>query len=370
MERTRRGGLVGAPAAHGAAAPAVSCCRRRPRGGEPDGAVDAAPWHFMRAPDFHQLAKVREATLRVYRKAITIFVAWYVGLNLRWHSVAQLDALLVEFKNSPQARVTKSQFQGLVAAVELLLPWTKRCLPWSHAVLNGWSISAGIAHTIPEPENIAYILLACWARIGLRRVGAAHLLQRLRGHRPGETLNLRAGDVRRVDPRQAAGAGRAVLHLGTRHGTKAKRPEADIVFASDTLALELIDYLTAGVPPEARLLGGYTYGQYRGHTERFCRQLGLLPYRPHSGRAGRATSDYLSGVPFEQIKGTLRHRNDASLRHYLDVVSLVASMSEGDSVRWHPAADFVRANLWRILGNAFEGWSKLDSLAPQPLPLR
>ncbi len=66
----------------------------------------------------------------------------------------------------------------------------------------------------------------------------------------------------------------------------------------------------------------------------------------------------------------IRHRKGASVRHYFDVVSLVASMSEGDSVRWHPAAGFVRANVWRILGNSFEGWSKLDRLAPRPLPMR
>ena len=64
----------------------------------------------------------------------------------------------------------------------------------------------------------------------------------------------------------------------------------------------------------------------------------------------------------------LRHNNAASLKHYLDVISLVASHTDGDASRCAPAAAFIQQNLWKILGNTFVEWGKLDSLAPHPLP--
>ena len=84
----------------------------------------------MLAPDPHQLARVRPDTLKNYRRYLSAFVCWYVERGLQWRYIPDLDALLVEYKNSPLARVTKSKFQNLVAAVELLIPWAKRNLPW------------------------------------------------------------------------------------------------------------------------------------------------------------------------------------------------------------------------------------------------
>ena len=118
------------------------CARRRAVAWDLDGDVEL-PLHraqvVCRGVDRHQILKVREKTLEAYKKQLNSFVAWYLERNLRWTTLLQLDILIVEWKNDITQRVSKAHLANLVAGVELVMPWAKGHLAWSHAVIAGWS---------------------------------------------------------------------------------------------------------------------------------------------------------------------------------------------------------------------------------------
>ena len=63
-----------------------------------------------------------------------------------------------------------------------------------------------------------------------------------------------------------------VIYLGARAGTKAKRPEADLLRPADWLAWQLVLWLCTGLEQAALLVGGYTYG-LRGTVEEIAARL-------------------------------------------------------------------------------------------------
>ena len=81
-----------------------------------------------------------------------------------------------------------------------------------------------------------------------------------------------------------------------------------------------------------------------------------------------ATRRYMLGTPFIELRELLRHKDDRSLRTYLDVVSVVANMTAGDSSRWHATAEVIRRVLWPMLHGVASVWKEIDAAAPRPLP--
>ena len=75
-----------------------------------------------------------------------------------------LDAALVEWKNDATQRASKAAMANVLAALELVLPWSRGQLRWSHVVVSGWSVMGHIDHTVPEPWVIALVMCACYAR--------------------------------------------------------------------------------------------------------------------------------------------------------------------------------------------------------------
>ena len=67
------------------------------------------------------------------------------------------------------------------------------------------------------------LLVVTLLNLGLHRPAGLLLLQHGRGLRPREVLRLRRKDV--VGPEAADAGGAGVLLLGTRTGTKSKRPQ-------------------------------------------------------------------------------------------------------------------------------------------------
>ena len=195
------------------------------------------------------------------------------------------------------------------------------------------------------------------------------LFQRCRGRRPREALGLRAvagfllSRYGVSDP-----AAPVVLHLGARTGTKCKRPKADVIAVSDGLAQDLVRWLTGGVEAGGRLAGAYQYSHYRTAYVRFCEAMRLLPYRPHSPRAGRASEDFLAGKPATEIQAQLRHSDLRSLKTYLDVVALLRNHTDGDARRWAAASGLVRKHLWSLLSGDLAPWEAIDQASPVVIP--
>ena len=322
-------------------------------------------WCPLRRPDPQQLLKVKPGTLSRYRAMIARFTAWYQGAGHVWEELEELDALLVLWKNHSPKPISRSMFANTVAGVELILPFARRRLLWSRAVLEGWAVSSPIVHTFPLSWPVALIIAAAMCRRGLRRMARGLLLQLLRGWRPGELLHLVAGDIILPEEAGVHAGGVAVVHLGARAGTKCKRPEADVVQPSEVLVMKLLRDLKAGLEKNASLFAGFTLARYRTLLATICLLLGLLGYRPHSPRAGYATARHLKGDPFSAIMEGGRWRAPSSLRTYLDAVAVLQQLTVGDGARWMSAALLVENNLDRVLVGDISVFAELDVANPR-----
>lgn len=133
-------------------------------------------------------------------------------------------------------------------------------------------------------------------------------------------LGLEHGDVMLPEERGEAGSNAAVLGLGVRTGTKAKRAQTVIVECPTTVAL--LRWLKRSSAPGERVVG-YTYESYRRLLGVVVKALNLqaLGWTPHSPRAGFATDCIAAGLGFARTRELGRWVSEQSLRTYLDVQS-------------------------------------------------
>ncbi len=140
--------------------------------------------------DPHQAARIKDATTQRYRKALAPLRAFLADNRFSPVTAAEFDDLAVEFKNVEFSRITKSSFEGLVAALEHVLPQLRGNLPWSHAVINSRRAVCTAEHTTPMCSGPAALIGAHMAAEGHARLGAGVALQGVLGLRPSEVLAL------------------------------------------------------------------------------------------------------------------------------------------------------------------------------------
>ena len=278
-----------------------------------------------RRPDAHHLGKVLPSTLRRYRESLRPFVIYLIENGFEPQQPHEWDDLLMEFKNEEQPR--RAAFEATVAALEFAMPQLKGGLAWTRSCLSGWAVSAPIKHTVPLLRAPTRLLACHIAAAGRPRVGAGLILQRELGLRPGEVIGLQPSDI--VLPEQLASGAksvRAIIALGTRKSTKAKRVQS-VVCRNPTIIGLLrwpVHTCTAGSS-----LMGCSYDTYRKLLRAAQEQSGLeAGYTPHSPRAGFATESIAEGADFVSVREAGRWLSDTSLRVYLDLVgaaSLAAS---------------------------------------------
>ena len=267
-----------------------------------------------RRPDAYQLGKIKEGSLDSYRRALQPFISYLIERQYAPSGAEQFDDLLVEFRND--CSPSKSSFEACVAAVEFVIPSFRGRLPWSHSVLSGWAVVHIPRHTIPMGLGPACLIAAHLAR-DHPRLAIGIIVQRLLGLRPSEMLAIQRRDIQLPSP--YGGEPFAIVGLGVRGGTKAKRAQA--VVMRDLLGIGLLRYLCSESEPEQAVVG-YTYEQYRRLLAKVERSLGLeIGFTPHSPRSGFASELWSSGVPFSDIRERGRWVADSSLRTYIDVVA-------------------------------------------------
>ena len=94
--------------------------------------------------------RVKDATIKRYRLALQRFLSFLLR-NKYFPSVpAEFDDLLVEWKHTDV--VTKSTFEGAIAAIEFTLPTFKGELKWARAVAAAWEINEPVSH-----KNAAFV---------------------------------------------------------------------------------------------------------------------------------------------------------------------------------------------------------------------
>ena len=247
---------------------------------------------------------------------MSLFLNYLVRIFFSPSSSSQFDDLLVEWKN--EDRVSKAHFDTCIAALEYVLPQLRSHLPWSHAVSHSWAVVYVPEHKVPLGELPAVYIAAHLAARRHPRLGAGLVLQQALGLRPSELLSIICSDVTLPEFYGTQLHRSAVIGLGVRTGTKAKRAQAVLLGGAKRIAL--LRWLLAGRGPD-ELLIGYTYEQFRRVLAATTEAMGLsfMKFTPHSARAGFASDIIAAGEPFSRVKELGRWASDQSCRTYIDV---------------------------------------------------
>ena len=145
------------------------------------------------------------------------------------------------------------------------------------------------------------------------------VVQREMGLRPGEAIAIVPSDVSLPEHLSQGSTGcRAIIALGTRKSTKAKRIQSVVV--RNPVVIGLLRWMISVATPGGTLMG-CSYDSYRKYL-RSCQAQARLEcgYSPHSPRAGFATESVAEGYDFVAIREGGRWLSDSSLRIYLDLI--------------------------------------------------
>ena len=173
-----------------------------------------------RGMDPHLNSKLTAATIKIYRLRAGRFMAFIIASKLHFRDASELDDLIVEFENS--VNLSKSEFDGTIAAVEHVLPHCKGGLRWAHAVSKAWAVTATPSHTVPLCEGPCFLLACHMAARGHARLGVCFILQNALGLRPSEGLGLEFDDVLLPEDRGLAASAPTVVGLGGPYRNESK----------------------------------------------------------------------------------------------------------------------------------------------------
>ena len=268
----------------------------------------------------------------------------------------------MEYKQS--RLMTKSEFENLIAGLEFAKPNLRRQLPWSRATLKGWQIYHKPRHTRPLGRALARLFCIFMVSLGAPDLGIGIMVQRECGMRPSELLGLQEGDISFPEDRGGGSEPIAVIALGVRKGTKAKREQA-VVLRDARLAI-LLRMICRRRRRGDRIFA-YSYTTYRRLINKIENQLQLnIGLTPHSPRAGMASEAILAGYRFQDIKEAGRWIVDSSLRTYIDVVSVLQIQTDLETRGLSAMLKYADEQLLAFFPSA--NGSQRDDGASWPLP--
>ena len=127
-----------------------------------------------RALDPHVCLRISSETLAAYRLAASRFCAWCDLHNFNPIHAEEWDDLLIDYKNS--ARLTKSQFAYVIAAVEFMFPRFKGHLCWCYSARKGWDIANPTKRAVSLLPAPASVLATHLAVMGYAHIGGGLLV--------------------------------------------------------------------------------------------------------------------------------------------------------------------------------------------------
>ena len=295
-------------------------------------------------------SRVSPDTLIKYKAVMDEFVAYLQQrFDLVMEQPEDLDLILLEFRT--EAELSKSRHNLLVAAVEFFLPHVKGKLVYSREALKGRVNVEAVHHTIPLPQDCAFLLATLHASRGLPRLATAVLLQQGTGLRPSELLGIRCNHV--YIPERLSDVQRVSIRLGVEVSTKVKREQYVLVdLHEQPVVYRLLEWLVDDTPTEDRLFP-FSYSYYNNSfklaEQHFRLQVG---WTAHSGRAGFATDRVARGVPAAEVQALGRWLSDSSFRCYIDVVGSLSIQAKVTAKGLANTALWCRVNALKY----FEPW--------------
>ena len=266
--------------------------------------------------DVHHCLSVNVSTLKRYRSALSEFVAFLVQRRANPTSGAELDLLVLDFKQ--EQSLTLSKLELLVASLEFHLPVLKGQLVYTKRASKGLCRTRSIQHTVPLLSEPAKLLALHLAALGKHRIALGLVVQCLTGLRPSELLGLREQHVFR----STSSCPRFIFRLGVGTGTKVQREQTTYLEWERDLQVSKLLWRLVHCTESNALLFPVSYSQYRELLAQVGEHLGAgVRFTPHSPRAGFATEESSRGVDISNIRERGRWASEQSFKTYLDIVS-------------------------------------------------
>ena len=79
---------------------------------------------------------------------MNLFACFIIKHGLAFSATDELDALLAEWKNTDLP--SKSEFEGALAGVEMVLPMSKGSLPWARSIAAAWNVCHEPKHRLGQ----------------------------------------------------------------------------------------------------------------------------------------------------------------------------------------------------------------------------
>ena len=266
--------------------------------------------------DEHHAQSVNPSTLLRYKTSLTVFVKYLVSVGRNPGSIEELDACVVDYKQS--GSLTRAKLEGLIAALEFFLPQSRGGYAWAKRVAKGLAIVQPVKHTCPLTLAPGKLIAINLCKQGYPRLGAGLLVQILTGLRPGELLQLRREHVLLPTSKVS----RFLFRLGAKRGTKLKREQATWLDKDRDVAVSTILHRWLEATSSGTLLVDCSYDDYRRQLQSVSKQLGLpFVFTPHSPRAGFASEAISLGEDPNSVRLRGRWQSETSFRIYVDVIS-------------------------------------------------
>ena len=187
---------------------------------------------------------MKDSTLLNYRNAALALTMWMRETGFDPQTASEWDDVLVEYKHAHAGTVNRAKCITTIAAVEFVLPQTRKQLTWSHAGVDGRYVTASIRHAVLMTWPAAQLVRVQVVGLGLPRLAGGILLQTASGLRPGEMVQLRPDDLALPEVSGVSLADRPLtIALGAKSGTKIRRQQVVLLYldvvgaASVTVAL-------------------------------------------------------------------------------------------------------------------------------------
>ncbi len=273
--------------------------------------------------DFLLKAAFADTTRAKYEHAVAMFVTWLDRHREHFHTIEELDELLVDFIHDLYVQHggrCRSYAEAAVSGVAMVLPFVKGKLHSSALALRGWRRRMPSVSHPPITWDMTVCIAVHMVCKGRWEFGVATLLAFDCYLRVGELMSLTRDDVAMSDdPRMGSAYKGMSLRLkhtktGSNQWVEVRRP------CVQTLLQQLLDRKPGRQRRRNNTLFGASPATYRKYFKASCAALaiGLSPhYVPHSLRHGGATHDHIVGWPLEEILRHGRWATTKSARHYI-----------------------------------------------------
>lgn len=264
-----------------------------------------------------------KSTRRVYKKAVSLFLAWCDASGIRDAATTDdLDMVLTEYFHDiyiggRQVGQGKQRAINTVYGLTMYLPMLRNKLQTAKLALRGWSRLVPVVSYPPLSWDLTVLLAVQMVRHGYVGAGVATLVGFHCLLRIGELVGLRTSDVARLRDHRL-GSTRRLQRMGLRlRKTKTGKEQWVDVLDTDVASI-LGNWCDARKAAGAGRLFGFSATQYRQLLKSLCEQLGLSGrYVPHSLRHGGATRLHMDGWSIEDILLRGRWLSNKSARRYI-----------------------------------------------------